>query len=120
MAQMVGKTDVRTRRIDDATCVLEVHGEVTAASEKALTDGYGEASTPATRAVIVDFTALEYMNSGGIGLLVTMLVRANRQKQRLLAYGLNDHYRQIFELTRLDEAIGIHGTEQEAVSAAKG
>ena len=48
------------------------------------------------------------MNSGGIGLLVTLLVRANRQKQRLLAFGLNDHYRQIFELTRLDEAIGIY------------
>lgn len=120
MAQAVGKTEVRTRRIDDAIYVLEVHGEVTAASEKALTEGYGECSGTGTRAVIVDFTGLEYMNSGGIGLLVTMLVRANRQKQRLLAFGLNEHYRQIFELTRLDEAIGIHGTEQDAVSAAKG
>jgi anti-sigma B factor antagonist len=105
--------------VDEATCVLEVRGEVTAASEKALAEAYSEASTSATRAVIVDFSGLDYMNSGGIGLLVTMLVRANRQKQRLLAYGLNDHYRQIFELTRLDEAIGIHATEQEAVSAAR-
>ena len=30
--------------------------------------------------------------------------------QRLLAVGLNEHYRQIFSLTRLDEAIGIHDT----------
>ena len=45
------------------------------------------------------------MNSSGIGLLVTLLVRANRNRQRMLAYGLSDHYRQIFELTRLDEAI---------------
>ena len=51
------------------------------------------------------------MNSGGIGLLVTLLVRANRHSQRLLAFGLTEHYRQIFELTRLDEAIGIHDTE---------
>ena len=58
------------------------------------------------------------MNSGGIGLLVTLLVRANRQSQRLLAYGLSDHYRQIFELTRLDEAIGIHDDEQAALGAA--
>ena len=58
--------------------------------------------------MILNFSGLEYMNSGGIGLLVTLLVRANRQKQRLLAYGLTDHYRQIFELTRLDEAIGIY------------
>jgi len=58
------------------------------------------------------------MNSGGIGLLVTLLVRANRQKQLLLACGLNDHYRQIFELTRLDEAITIYGDEESALAGA--
>jgi anti-sigma B factor antagonist len=58
------------------------------------------------------------MNSGGIGLLVTLLVRANRQKQKLLAFGLTEHYKQIFELTRLDEAITIHDSEQDAVASA--
>ena len=60
------------------------------------------------------------MNSGGIGLLVTLLVRANRLKQRLLACGLNDHYRQIFELTRLDEAIAIYADEADALAAVTG
>ena len=41
---------------------------------------------------------------GGIGLLVTMLIRANRQEQTLSAFGLTEHYQQIFELTRLNEA----------------
>ena len=50
---------------------------------------------------------------------LTLLVRANRQKQRLCAYGLNEHYRQIFELTRLDEAIAIYDSEQAAVGAAR-
>jgi anti-sigma B factor antagonist len=58
------------------------------------------------------------MNSGGIGLLVTLLVRANRLGQRLLAFGLSDHYTQIFELTRLDEAVGIHVDEPDALAAA--
>ena len=49
---------------------------------------------------------------------MTLLVRANRQKQRLLAFGLTDHYIQIFQLTRLDEAIAIHGSESEAIAAA--
>jgi anti-sigma B factor antagonist len=44
-------------------------------------------------------------------------VRANRQRQSLLAYGLTDHYRQIFELTRLDEAITIHDDESAALAA---
>ena len=60
------------------------------------------------RAIVLNFTELAYMNSGGIGLLVTLLVRANRRSQKLLAFGLSEHYRQIFELTRLDEAVGIH------------
>jgi anti-sigma B factor antagonist len=51
-------------------------------------------------------------------LLVTLLVRANRRSQQLMAYGLSDHYRQIFELTRLDEAVSIHDSEQSALRAA--
>jgi len=106
------------RRPSDAMSVIAIRGDVTAASEDALMDAYTRAADGVTRAVLLDFTQLEYMNSGGIGLLVTVLVRANRAKQRLLACGLNDHYRQIFELTRLDEAISIYGDEAEALAAA--
>ena len=53
-----------------------------------------------------------------IGLLVTLLIRTQRQKQRLLAYGLSEHYQQIFELTRLNEAITIYNGEGEALAAA--
>ena len=67
---------------------------------------------------MLNFEGLDYMNSGGIGLLVTLLVRAQRQNQSVLAYGLSEHYAQIFELTRLDEAVGIHSTESEALAAA--
>jgi anti-sigma B factor antagonist len=37
----------------------------------------------------------------------------------VLAYGLSDHYRQIFELTRLDEAVSIHDSETDALEAAR-
>ena len=68
--------------------------------------------------VILNFDGLEYMNSSGIGLLVTLLVRANRMHQKMLACGLSEHYRQILELTRLDEAISIHEDEAAAIAAA--
>jgi anti-sigma B factor antagonist len=106
------------RKINDRTSVIDVHGEVTAAAENALMDAYTQASGTGTKSIILNFTGLEYMNSSGIGLLVTLLIRVNRQKQKLMAFGLSDHYRQIFDLTRLDEAIGICTTESEAVSAA--
>jgi anti-sigma B factor antagonist len=96
--------------------VVDIRGNVTAASEEVLMSAYADVGDAAV--IVLNFTELSYMNSGGIGLLVTLLVRANRRSQRLLAYGLSDHYRQIFELTRLDEAVGIHDTEQSALSAA--
>ena len=105
------------RQVNGAVSVVDIRGDVTAASETALGEAYAAASTPTTAAIVLNFSGLEYMNSGGIGMLVTLLVRANRQRQRLLAYGLNQHYRQIFELTRLDEAIGIHDSEDAAVAA---
>ncbi|MBI3359598.1 MAG: STAS domain-containing protein [Chloroflexi bacterium] len=105
------------RKANDAASVVDIHGEVTAAAENALMDAYTQASTAGARAIILNFGGLEYMNSSGIGLLVTLLIRVNRQKQRLLACGLSEHYRQIFELTRLNEAIGIYSTEAEALAA---
>lgn len=113
-----GTLSMDVRRIDDTVAVLDINGEITAFSEEALMDAYAAGAPAGTRAVILNFTGLEYMNSGGIGLLVTVLVRANRAKQKLLAYGLTEHYTQIFELTRLDEAIGIFDTETDAVAAA--
>jgi len=96
--------------------IVDITGDVTAGSEPVLMGAYEEAGD--ARAIILNFTGLAYMNSGGIGLLVTLLVRANRHGQELMAFGLSDHYRQIFELTRLDEAVGIHDTESDALAAA--
>ncbi len=42
---------------------------------------------------------------------------ANRAKQKLRVCGLSEHYRQIFELTRLDDAIGIFPDEAAALQA---
>jgi anti-sigma B factor antagonist len=106
------------RRIDDSACILDIEGDITAFSEEALMDAYTIGAADGIKAVILNFTGLEYMNSGGIGLLVTVLVRANRAKQKLLAFGLTEHYQQIFELTRLDEAISIHDDESSALAAA--
>jgi anti-sigma B factor antagonist len=99
--------------------VIDIHGDITAASEDVLMEAYVRASDDEVQAIVLGFTGLDYMNSGGIGLLVTLLVRAQRQHQRVLAFGLSEHYRQIFELTRLDEAMSIHDSEDEALAAAQ-
>ena len=107
------------RRVNDQLSVVDIQGEINAFAENALMDAYTQASGDKVRAILLNFSGLEYMNSSGIGLLVTLLIRANRQKQRLLAYGLNEHYRHIFELTRLNEAIAIYDSEAAALAALK-
>ena len=62
-------------------------------------DAYTQASTGGATAIILNFAGLDYMNSSGIGLLVTLLIRAQRQNQRLLAVSLSDHYKHIFTST---------------------
>ena len=103
------------RRIGEQVAVVDIKGEVTAACEPVLMSAYEAAGGVSTCRLVLNFAGLEYMNSGGIGMLVTLLVRANRQHQQLAAYGLSDHYREIFELTRLDEAITIYDSEESAL-----
>ncbi len=109
---------MQVRRVNATASIIDIHGDVSAFAEQVLMDAYNEASTPTTRVVILNFSELEYMNSSGIGLIVTLLIRVNRQKQRLLAFGLSEHYRHIFELTRLNDAIRIYDSESSALAAA--
>ena len=105
------------RRVNPTASIIDIQGEVSAFAEKELMDAYMDASTSTTSEIILNFSELEYMNSSGIGLLVTLLIRVNRQNQHLLAFGLSQHYRTIFEITRLSEAIGIYDTETQALAA---
>jgi len=97
--------------------VIDIAGEITSFSEKEISAAHEEASRGGVDAVVLNFEGLDYMNSGGIGLIVTTLIRAQRSGHRLMAFGLTEHYHQIFALTRLDEAIEIFDTEADAVGA---
>lgn len=110
-------TTVDVKRLSASASELSIHGDVTAASEGPLMDAYTRATADGARAIVLDFSGLDYMNSGGIGLLVTLLVRVQRQSQKLLAVGLSGHYREIFSLTRLDEAIELYDDDHAAIAA---
>jgi len=105
------------RKVGSTTSAIDIQGEINAAAEPVLMDAYNQACAQGARTILMNFSDLEYMSSYGIGLLVTLLIRVRRQNQRLAAYGLNEHYTQIFELTRLNEAITIYEDEAEALNA---
>ena len=113
-------TSFDVREVSRGTGVIDIKGDITAQSEEVLMDAYGRASGEGVKAIVLNFSGLDYMNSGGIGLLVTLLVRAQRQHQQVLAYGLSDHYREIFEITRLADFMTITDNEERAVSGATG
>ncbi len=114
-----GKASMVVRKASEASCVIDVQGEVNRYVENILMDAYAKASEGGARNIVLNFERMDFMNSSGIGLLITLLVRIQRQGQRLLAYGLNEHYRQIFELTRLSETIRIYPDEASALQAAE-
>src|SRR5581483_11363862 len=112
------KLTLTVRKPSPHVAVIDITGEVTGYAELPLMNAYDDASHNGVRTIILNFSNLEYMNSSGIGLLVTLLIRVNRQKQRMFSYGLSDHYQQIFQLTRLNEAIGIYPDESSALAAS--
>jgi anti-sigma B factor antagonist len=114
----VSNLTTEVRKVNPTTSIIDIHGQINAQAEGTLMDAYTQAGASGVRSIILNFSGLEYMNSSGIGLLVTLLIRIRRQNQRLLAFGLSDHYKQIFELTRLNEAIGIYNSEAEALAKA--
>ncbi len=110
---------MNVRQVDEAISVIDIRGEVTGFAEDKLMEAYTQASRNGVSNIIFNFSQMAYMNSSGIGLLITILVRAKRQGQKLFAVGLNEHFKQIFELTRLREAVPLYSTETEALSALR-
>jgi anti-sigma B factor antagonist len=109
---------MNVRRVSQSVSVIDIEGDFTGYVENVLMQAYAEAGGPGMHTIVLNFGGLEYMNSSGIGLLVTLLIRVRRQNQRMLAFGLSEHYQNIFEITQLTDAIGIYQTEEDALAAA--
>ena len=73
-----GTTTVEVRPLAAGASAIAIAGDVTSASEGPLMDAYTQASAAGAKVIVLDFSRLDYMNSGGIGLLVTLLVRVQR------------------------------------------
>lgn len=115
---MPGMATVQVRRLSAVASAIAIGGDVTSASEGQVIAAYVQASEDGATIIVLDFAHLAYMNSGGIGVLVTLLIRAQRDGRRLMAVGVSEHYREILALTRLDERIEFHATVAEAMASA--
>src|ERR671916_2672209 len=98
--------------------VLDLRGEINGFGQEILDAAYTEAEAKDPEVIILNFEEVDYINSTGIALIVGLLARARASKRRLLAYGLSDHYVEIFDITRLSDFVSVFPDEQSAMSEA--
>ena len=98
-------------RHENGVAVLELSGDVSAAAEGSLQLAYGDVA--AEPVVVLDFAAVDYINSTGIALIVGILAEARKGGQEVRARGLAQHYREIFRITRLSDFMTILDDEGE-------
>jgi anti-anti-sigma factor len=90
-----------------AAAVVELDGDIDSGAETALQRAYVEATEGGASVVTLDFEDVGYINSTGIALLVGLLAQGRRDRVELEARGLSDHYREIFEITRIADFVRI-------------
>ena len=115
---MPGVSFEATARLRDDVAVLDFVGDVDAAAEGSVTGAYAEASRRDPSMVLLNFERVGYINSTGIALIVGLLARARKEGRALAAYGLSDHYREIFEITRLVDYMSLYDDETSAIANA--
>src|SRR5215213_7547252 len=104
-------------RAHDSTGVIDLFGEINLGADQALLAAYDTAVQDDPRTVVLNFADVEYINSTGIALIVGLLARARKAHRTVRAFGLSEHYRQIFAITRLSDFMGIYADEDGAVTA---
>ena len=105
-------------RREPGGAVLDLKGEINGFGQEALDAAYAEAEASNPEAIILNFEGVDYINSTGIALIVGLLARARAAKGRLVAYGLSDHYVEIFNITRLSDFVSVFPDEESALSGA--
>jgi anti-anti-sigma factor len=97
--------------------VVELRGEINAFAEDVLNDAYAEAEREEPETILLNFAGVDYINSTGIALIVSLLARARKAHRRLLACGLSPHYVEIFNITRLADFMSVYPDEASALAS---
>ena len=106
MAEKITAFSAETR-LEGEAAVIDMHGEINGLADMALDAAYAAAEQAAPQRVVLNFAAVDYINSTGIALIVGLLARARASRRPLVAMGLSEHYREIFTITRLSDFMEI-------------
>jgi anti-anti-sigma factor len=101
----------------DGVAVIDMPAQIEIGSEATIDRAYDEAA--GSGALLLNFAGTEYINSSGIALIVGILARARKEGRPVAAFGLSEHYREIFEVTRLADFMGLFPDEQAAIAGKR-
>ena len=86
---------------DDVT-LIEVGGQLIVGNRQLLKEQVLDQLERGDRKFILDFSKTDYVDSSGLGVLVTLSKKIREQGGQLGLVGLSEDLRTLFELTKLD------------------
>ena len=109
--------EIKCREEGNNVLVVDVIGDLDARSAADLKLTLNEKIEKGHIWVLVNLSEVPYMDSAGLGVLVSGLKNANRQNGDLKLWGLQPDVRNIFELTRLNKVFQIFEDEESALAS---
>jgi len=102
-------------RYRGGAAIVDLPAQIDSTAEAALNDAYAAATAHGSDTILLNFAGVEFLSSTGIALIVGMLARARKDGRAIRASGLSDHYKEIFEITRLADYMPIFADETAAL-----
>ena len=99
---------------DDVT-VVAVEGQLIVGNRQELKQKVLEELENGERKFVVDFDQTGYIDSSGLGVLVSLSKKIREQGGELRLASLNEDLRTLFELTKLDTLFKIANSRAEAL-----
>src|SRR5512147_408719 len=90
--------------------VVAVDGQLIVGNRQELKQKILDALEAGDRKFLIDFTRTGYIDSSGLGVLVSLSKKIRDQGGELKLAGLNEDLRTLFELTKLDTLFAISDT----------
>lgn len=102
---------------ESAPAIIRVFGELDTLKSPALREQVQQALWSRPPAILIDLTAVPFIDSSGLSALVAGLKATKLQGTALVLFGLQPQARMIFSITQADSLFEIVGTESEALAA---
>jgi anti-sigma B factor antagonist len=102
---------------DRGVLIISVEGQLIVANRQELKQKALEALEAGDTKFVIDFTETGYIDSSGLGVLVSVSKKIREAGGELRLSGLNEDLRMLFELTKLDTLFKISESKEEAVSS---